>query len=183
MMTFITIATATDDGTGYIFAAGAVRNIGEHECRQYWAYCCPKGESGLLDAIWEASQGRTAAGMTLGDINLALSALGECRHMIGEGEGLVEKALASAKTSCAIGQVEDALVRFYMKTHMYETGAYEKARTAQEMADHLRGLSIEPIGWAIRWGPYGRCRHDTRLEIYAVEEEATVEAVWVEKIR
>ena len=69
-----------------------------------------------------------------------------------------------------------------MKTHMYGTGAYGKARTAQEMADHLRGLSIEPKGWAIRWGPYSSCRHDTRLEIYAVEEEAKVEAVWVEKI-
>jgi len=181
-MTFITVATATDDGTGCIFAAGAVHNIGEHECTQYWAYCSPKGGSGLLDAIWEGSQGRTAAGMTLGDVNSALSALGECRDMIGEGKGLVEKALTSAKTSYSITQVEDTLIRFYMKRHMYETSAYEKAHTAQEMADHLKGLNIEPTGWAIRWGPYGRCRHGTRLEIYAVEEKATVEAVWVEKM-
>lgn len=43
MRTFVTVATATDKKTGYVFAAGAVRSIGEHECKQYWAYCSPGG--------------------------------------------------------------------------------------------------------------------------------------------
>jgi len=181
MMTFITIATVTDESTGYTFAAGAVRNIGEHECKQYWAYCSPEGESGLVDAIWQASQGQIPPDMTIGDINLALSALGGCRdgtERRGERGG---DLFVSAKTSYDITQVEDALVRFYMKIHMHETGAYEKAHTAEEMADHLRRLRIEPVGWAIEWGPYGRSKHGTRLEIYAVEEKGIAEAVWIER--
>ena len=119
--------------------------------------------------------------MTLGDINLALSAPGEWKGTIRGGPSWGEKTLAFVKTFRAVIQIEDALVRFYMKMHMYETAAYEKAHTAEDMVDHLTRLNVAPIGWPMKWGPYGKCRHDTRLEAYTVEQKGIAEAVWIER--
>lgn len=173
-------------------AAGVIHDLATKKAEGYWLCKSDDGESGLYDAIWSASQGQIPANMTIGDIDAVLVAIDKSIREIGKELRLsltsntllydgIEKRLKEQAIENAIIQMQNELVKFYLKCAMHESQAHEFASTAKGMADYLNSLALAPVGWIIRPGPYGKDDAKTiRLEVFAAGSQA--EAVWAERI-